>query len=311
MRRGRRKARTWLIWLFLAASLVGCASGGSSESSARTATAAPTVAPHGAFICANPRSSTQPYAYVGPDKRLYITQGCAAPVAIVAPAGHQLTPINFSGSATWLLDWNKSVNSLDPTAQDCLALVDLRSMSLATTSFCNPSGVAGPHWQNWYDIIAWVDDSSFYLSTTSAKDGSVTVSYVTIPALTPIPVTTLTWVANLAHRTMQVDAFGGFAIRNGALYYGGYLSTSEGGAWLHRLSLTTQRDTRLVRLEAAGSAGCLAGATPGAVQCRHWRANAATARHIRLRVGVMASRSRGRVARRFLAVDGRLRCAVH
>lgn len=262
---GRRKARMWLIWLFLVASLAGCASGGSSASSARSVAVAPmaTAAPHGEFICADSRGSTQPYAYVGPGRQLYIVQGCASPVAVAAPAGRQLTPVSFSSSGTWLLAWNSSIDVQNSAAQDCLALIDLRSMALATTtSFCNPSGPNGPQWRSWYDIIDWVDDSSFYLSTTSTKDGSVTVSYVTIPALTPIPVTTLKWVANLAHRTSQVGDFGGFALHMGALYYGGYLSTSEGGAWLHRFSLTTQMDTRSVRLGVAGFGGCQAGLAP-------------------------------------------------
>lgn len=261
MRIRRRHMGNALIWLVLAASLAGCASG-SSASSTSTAPLA-TASPPGSFVCANSRGASQLYAYVGPDQRLYVVRGCATPVVIAAPAGHQLAPVSFSSNGTWLLAWNNDPDTQSLTAQNCLALIDLRSMQLAqTTTFCNPSGSNGPHWQTWYDLIEWTSDSSFYLSATSAKDNSVTVTYVTVPGLAPIPVTTVAWVANLAHRPTQGDPLGGFTLRAGALYYGGYRSTSEGGAWLHRFLLGTQADSRVVRLGVAGKSGCQVNGAP-------------------------------------------------
>ena len=64
--------------------------------------------------------------------------------------------------------------------------------------------------------------------------------------------TKLTWVASVANANEP----SGIALRGDALYYGGYMSTSEGGAWLHRFSLTSQTDTRIVRLGLAGFGGC-------------------------------------------------------
>jgi hypothetical protein len=48
----------------------------------------------------------------------------------------------------------------------------------------------------------------------------------------------------------------GIELNNGSLYYAGYMSTAEGGAWLHRFSLSTQTDSRIVRLGVAGLGGC-------------------------------------------------------
>jgi hypothetical protein len=48
----------------------------------------------------------------------------------------------------------------------------------------------------------------------------------------------------------------GIKIRGGFLFYGGFVSTAEGGAYLHRYSLADGTDIKLVRLGIAGHAGC-------------------------------------------------------
>jgi hypothetical protein len=167
-----------------------------------------------------------------------------------AAAGRQFVPVAFSPTGKWLLAWDGSADMQDESAQSCLALIAVSSGAVTPTKLCNPSPVGAP-WSQWYSFIGWASDASFYLAAT-AQDASVTVSFVSLPQLTQAAVTKLTWVASVAN----ADEPSGIALRGGALYYGGYMSTSEGGAWLHRFSLTTQTDTRSVRLGLAGLGGC-------------------------------------------------------
>lgn len=110
--------------------------------------------------------------------------------------------------------------------------------------------------------LGWASDDSFYLASTVSDPSHVnepaTVSLISLPQLTQSIVTTLTWVASVAN----ANAPAGIALRGDALYYGGYVSTSEGGAWLHRFSLTTRTDTRIVRLGVAGIGGCQVSEAP-------------------------------------------------
>ena len=72
------------------------------------------------------------------------------------------------------------------------------------------------------------------------------------------PIVTLTYVANFGTTAYP----SGIKLAGGALYYGGYASKSEGGGWLHRVSLATGVDTRIVRLGVTGNGGCQVGSNP-------------------------------------------------
>lgn len=255
--------------------LAGCApfgpvASGTPSPSPAQATATMAAALQQGYVCANPPGSSAFVAYVDAKGQLYVAQGCAPPILIPAPQGRDLTPIAFSAQDGWLLVWNNATDSQAAGAADCLAVVDLTKMTLTTTStFCNAAGPGGApsatakFW--WYSPIGWVNDNAFYLAETAASAGNaVTVAYVALPGLAALPVTTIPWVANLARvDATDVNAGGsGVALAGGALYYGGYLSASEGGAWLHRFTLGTRADTRLVRLGLAGSGGCQAKITP-------------------------------------------------
>lgn len=263
MRAGWRRPAVWCMYLTVMVALAGCAFG-ASESGTPSLTPAQATATMGAalqsgYVCANPPGSSAYVAYVDAKGELYIAQGCGAPTHIEAPAGQRLTPISFSAYDGYLLVWSTPTDTQAKGATACLAVVDLTVMALTKTStFCNPAGpngaapVVGQFW--WYSLIGWVNDSAFYLSETAASPGNaVTVAYVALPGLAAVPVTTIPWVANRA-RAGAGDS--GIALAGGALYYAGYLSTSEGGAWLHRFTLSTRADTRIVRLGVAGSGGC-------------------------------------------------------
>jgi hypothetical protein len=204
------------------------------------------------FVCANPPGSNATYAYVGPDKRLYLVHGCAQSGAILAANGRYLSPIAFSPGGAWLLASDIITDNNSAAADfDCLALVNTMTREVTTTALCNPNYV-NSGWTQWYVPIAWKNANEFYLATT-AGDLSVRVTILAVPSLTQTRITTFTWVAAVEN---GAAAPSGIELRQNALYYGGYQSKSEGGAWLHRYDLMTGMDTRLVRLGLAGSGGC-------------------------------------------------------
>jgi len=253
----RRLTPVWGACLALALTLASCA--GIPGASRAPATSTPklgvsataqTTRSASAFVCANPPGSHATYAYIGADSQMALVTGCAAPIVVRAAAGRQFAPVAFSRAGKWLLAWDGSAGAVDPNGQSCLALIAVSGGAVTPTTYCNPSPVGAP-WSQWVSFIGWASDASFYLAAT-AQDASVTVSFVSLPQLTQVAVTKLTWVASVAN----ADEPSGIALRGGALYYGGYMSTSEGGAWLHRFSLTTQTDTRSVRLGLAGFGGC-------------------------------------------------------
>ncbi|MDE3229859.1 MAG: hypothetical protein KGO05_08240, partial [Chloroflexota bacterium] len=264
------RCASWLASLAVMMLLAGCApfgpvASGTPSPSPAQATATMAAALQNGYVCANPPGSSAYIAYVDAKGQLYVAQGCAPPTLIPAPQGRDLIPIAFSTQNGWLLVWNSAVDSQAAGATNCLAVIDLTKMTLTTTStFCNPAGPGGAgsatakFW--WYSPIGWTNDNAFYLAETAASTGNaVTVAYVALPGLAAVPVTTIPWVANLA----RVDAGdSGVALAGGALYYGGYRSSSEGGAWLHRFTLGTRADTRIVRLGLAGSGGCQAQIAP-------------------------------------------------
>jgi hypothetical protein len=106
-------------------------------------------------------------------------------------------------------------------------------------------------------FIAWLDDNT-YLESLTHKDGTVSVVRVNATTFARSPVATLTYVANFG----SMAAPSGIKLVGNALYYGGYKSKSEGGGWLHRVSLATGVDTRIVRLGATDNGGCQVGTNP-------------------------------------------------
>lgn len=256
MRTDRRNMAAWLISLAVALTLTSCAIARPSAGVKHAPPTATQAAGATGFICANPAESNAQYAYVNAQKQLYLTQGCNTPTLIAAPPGHSLTPIAFARSGGWLLVWNNATDAQAKGAQNCLALIDLSSMRLTiTTSFCDPASPAssGAGQAPWYSFIGWSIDEGFYLSETSLTTHATNVDYIMVPSLASLPVTKFTWVANLAHEGVGQS---GIELSGDSLYYAGYMSTAEGGAWLHRFSLSTQTDTRIMRLGVAGLGGC-------------------------------------------------------
>ncbi len=257
MRTDRRNVAAWLISLAVALTLTSCAIARPSAGvKPATPTATQAAAGATAFVCANPAGSNVQYAYVNAQKQFYLTQGCNTPTLIAAPPGHSLTPIAFARSGGWLLVWNNATDAQANGAQNCLALIDLSSMRLTiTTPFCDPAspGSGGTGHAPWYSFIGWSIDEGFYVAETSLTTHVTNVDYITVPSLASLPVTKFTWVANRAHEDAGQS---GIELSGDSLYYAGYMSTAEGGAWLHRFSLSTQTDTRIVRLGVAGLGGC-------------------------------------------------------
>lgn len=261
MRSGRSGSRLALqtsVFLALALALASCASGGAHSGasptphSSMTASASAThasTAPSG-FVCANPPGSSATYAYVGADHQMVLVKGCTAPMVVRAKTGQQFAPVAFSPTSRWLLAWDGAADGQGPDTQSCLALVAVSSGAVTPTTFCSPSGM-DPTSSHWYSLIGWASDANFYLANT-ASDASVTVILVSLPQQSQTVVTKLTWVASVANANEP----SGIALRGDALYYGGYMSKSEDGAWLHRFSLTDKMDSPIVRLGLAGFGGC-------------------------------------------------------
>ncbi len=263
MRSGQRRALLSGACVALIFALASCASGGVRSGGSPTPSAGAFASPRttatsdpDAFVCANPHGSSVTYAYVGRSGQLSLVRGCSAPVAVPAPAGRQFTPIAFSPTGMRLLAWNALASAQQPDTQSCLALIEVSSGAVTPTTICSLSAGAN-QLTHWFSLIGWSSDASFYLADT-AQDASVTVLLVSLPQQTQTVVTTFTWVAEFANASEPA----GIALRGDALYYGGYMSGSEGGAWLHRFSLTTHTDARIVRLGLAGGGGCQVSATP-------------------------------------------------
>jgi hypothetical protein len=216
-------------------------------------TAAPTPIP---FTCANPPAATSTYTFQGDDQQLYLVASCAAPVQLTRldATKQRVIPQAFSPSNRWLMVTIRPSQAIEGTSTSppwCQALIRTQTGALAMTTFC--TAYWSNDWTEWPTFVGWLDDGAF-LEAIAQRDHRVRVVRVDAATLAVTPVTTLTWVANMA--TDSWTAPSGILIRGDALYYGGYASTAEGGAWLHRYSLTTGTDTRLVRLGLAGEAGC-------------------------------------------------------
>src|SRR5262249_54867705 len=105
-------------------------------------------------------------------------------------------------------------------------------------------------------FLGWINDQTFLGAVTpivTAEPGQNTgrSSLVRVELGTgkETPVTTITWWADVGS-VPQIVANGRY------LFYGGYQSTAEGQAYLHRIDLVTRTDTKLVPLGIYGNGGC-------------------------------------------------------
>jgi len=126
--------------------------------------------------------------------------------------------------------------------------------AMTPTTFCEDAGLSPDPNTPMTRFVGWLNESTFLeaeFTRPTTVPGAVRILRVSASTLAPTLLATLTWVANLATGD---DV--GIKIRGNALYYGGYQSESEGGAWLHRITLADGSDTRLVKLGVAGTGGC-------------------------------------------------------
>jgi hypothetical protein len=215
-----------------------------------TATATPVP-----FVCANAPESQSMYAFVDHDRQIYRVTGCANPVRLTNyDQNSYARPLAFSPTNRWLMI-NVDQNISETSYPECQVLINPTNGAAVRTPFCNDGG--SDTWTEWSAFIAWLDDSTF-LEAVTHKDNTVSVTRVNATTFVRTPVTTLTWVANFGSAASPV----GIKLAGGALYYGGYASKSEGGGWLHRVSLATGADKRIVRLGATGNGGCQVGSNP-------------------------------------------------
>lgn len=211
----------------------------------------PTPTP-GPFVCANPPGTSARYAYVAADGQLTVVSGCDHG-EVHGRGGRLLAPQGFSPDGRWLV---ASEGVRDPMATPSVALCDvlINTVTLAqtVTPMCNP--FAADTTRDWFGYIGWSDDVTYYdAGWGTGTNAAVKVFRVTIPSLAVAKVATFAWVGNFANR--QNDS--GIALRDGALYYAGYASSSDRDyAWLRRYTLATGENTRIVALGIAGYGGC-------------------------------------------------------
>jgi hypothetical protein len=207
------------------------------------------------FVCANAPGSQRMYAFLNHDRQIYRVTGCADPVRLTHyDEKSYARPLAFSPTNRWLMI-SVTQNVSDTSYPECQVLINPTNGAATKTPFCGDGG--NDAWTEWPAFIAWLDDNTFLESLTH-KDGTVSVMRVNATTFARSPITTLTWIANFGSTASPV----GIKLAGGALYYGGYASQSEGGGWLHRVSLATGADTRIVRLGATGNGGCQVGSNP-------------------------------------------------
>lgn len=233
--------------------------GGVPTSTARTlptatlaASATPTNAP---FVCANPAGSQSTYVFINIDRQLYRVTGCANPVRLTSIAADtRLVPLAFSPTRRWLMVVvGPSQQSESGSPPSCLTLLDPQTGALTKTRYCEDMSMSPAYPIDRF--IDWVDDATFLVAEfEQPANGTspVKILRVSTTSLASTSITTLTWVASeAAHGTDT-----GIKLRGGFLYYGGYASASEGGAWLHRVALADGSDSKLFKLGLTLTGGC-------------------------------------------------------
>ncbi|HEV2461165.1 MAG TPA: hypothetical protein VGS80_22675, partial [Ktedonobacterales bacterium] len=264
---GRQGARNLSLRMFVALTalavavtlLAGCGSSATAERGAGTtptATTAPTSTPTATaavgpsrFVGANPPGSTLTYSYDDPSGNLMEVTGCSTPRLLIAssPGGY---PIAWSPTNRYLMVSQPRTSG--GGNQD--VAIDVQTLKGVPTQYgytaCCPSAPATVR-----IFIGWLDDSTFLgalvtvpTSPSDLNSGPFTIVRVDLQTQKETKVASILWAADMKLRG------------NGAyLFYGGYQSKIEGGAYLHRITLANGADTTLVPLGYAGPGQCQAG----------------------------------------------------
>lgn len=203
-------------------------------------------------ICANPVGSSLRYAFSGTNTQVYEETGCAPPVQLTHFTNGGGTPIGWSPSQRLLAISTGAIPSTNG-AGDNIVVIDTTNDALTPTNYSYFDTVADNQTARIvHQFIGLIDDQSFlgaimtFPASGNATVGPVQIVRVNIQTHAETLVTKIAWVADME-------------LRAGALFYGGYESASEGGAFLHRVNLATGSDTKLVALGIAGDNGCMAG----------------------------------------------------
>jgi hypothetical protein len=210
------------------------------------ATAAPTP---GQFVCANPQGSSLTYAYVRGDGNLYAVTGCGQPRPLVT-GNRYPGPVAWSSSNRYLaVDLSSSQGP-----GDAITIVDVQTGQSVPTSYMLAGiGFAGNlnPGQTAKLFLGWLNDDLFVAANvplldgpTGSNTGPATIVTVDRTTQKETKVGTVTWFADAKVRAGRY------------LFYGGYQSKSEGGAYLHRLDVITGQDTKGVPLGLAGPGPC-------------------------------------------------------
>lgn len=232
-------------------SATAAATSSAQASPSPSGTTTTTPYPQGPFVCANPPGSNAVYAFRGADDEVYWVQGCGAP--------HQLTHAgpgvggNISGADA--VAWSPSNRYLAimvylPNGQigspnTVITIADTQTGTLTPTQYhltdLTPTATADR------EFIGWLDDDTFLGAVTHDETGS---------AISPADIVRVNIHTQAETRVMTIAYAASLKIRAGFLFYGGYASSAEKGAHLHRVNLTTGADTTLVPLGLAADGGC-------------------------------------------------------
>lgn len=195
------------------------------------------------------------YAFRDYDRQIYRVIGCAKPVRLTSYDEKSFaSPLAFSPTNRWLMI-SVAQNVSDTSYPECQVLINPTNGAAIKTPFCADGG--NDVWTEWPEFIAWLDDNTLLESLTH-QNGTVSVVQVNATNFARSPIATLTCVANQGSTAYPL----GIKLAGGAIYYGGYASVSEGGGWLHRVSLATGAGSHIVRLGATDNGGCQVGTNP-------------------------------------------------
>jgi hypothetical protein len=208
------------------------------------------------FVCANAPGSQSTYAFVNDDTQVYRVSGCAAPVKLTShDPSTTISPLAFSPANRWLMVTKGPAQVTDSAPSIvCQALLNPQTGASTPTTFCEDSSLSPDPGMKMMRFVGWLDGNAFLeaeFTKPTTFSGPVRILRVNATTLASTLVTTLTWVANLATGESV-----GIRLRGATLFYGGFKSIAEGGAWLHRVSLADGMDTRLVKLGVVGTGGC-------------------------------------------------------
>jgi hypothetical protein len=200
-------------------------------------------------VCANPQGSSLTYAYVRGDGNLYAVTGCAQPRPLVT-GNRYPAPVAWSPSNHYLAVDVSSSQGLG----DSIVIVDTQTgQSVAMPYILGGIGFAGNlnPGQTAKLFLGWLNDDLFVAANvplldapTGSNTGPATIVTVDRTTQKETKVGTVTWFADARVRAGRY------------VFYAGYQSKSEGGAYLHRLDVITGQDSKGVPLGLAGPGPC-------------------------------------------------------